>query len=68
MREKGTNTFYMFEDWESEEFLKDDHGSGFFMEMGTVIRKQGYGEMEMGTDKAITMTVKTLETVPIPFK
>ena len=63
MREKGTNTFYMFEDWESEElFLADtamDHVMGFFIEMGTV-----WGDTELGTDKAINMSVITLETVP----
>ena len=57
MREKGTNTFYMFEDWESEElFLADtamDHVMGFFIEMGA----------ELGTD--ITMTVRSMKTVPI---
>ena len=64
MREKGTNTFYMFEDWESEElFLADtamDHVMGFFTEMGTV-----WGDTELGTDKAITLTVRSMKTVPI---
>ena len=54
----------MFEDWESEElFLADtamDHVMGFFIEMGTV-----WGDTELGTDKAITLTVRSMKTVPI---
>ena len=56
----------MIEDWESEELFKADtamdHVMGFFIEMGTV-----WGDTELGTDKAINMTVNqfTLETVPL---
>ena len=54
----------MFEDWESEEaFQADtagDHVMGFFIKMGTV-----WGDTELGTDKAINMTVRTFKTVPI---
>ena len=56
----------MIEDWESEELFKADtamdHVMGFFTEMGTV-----WGDTELGTDKAINMTVNqaTLETVPL---
>ena len=64
MREKGTNTFHMIEDWESEELFKADtamdHVMGFFIEMGTV-----WGDMELGTDKAITLTVRSMKTVPV---
>ena len=60
------NTFHVFEDWESEELFQadtaGDHVMGLFIEMGTV-----WGDTELGTDKAITMTVHqaTLETVPL---
>ena len=64
MREIDTNTFYLIEDWESEEALNadtaGDHVMGFFIEMGTV-----WGDTELGTDKAITMTVRNMKTVPI---
>ena len=56
----------MIEDWESEELFKADtamdHVMGFFTEMGTV-----WGDTELGTDKAINMTVNqfTLESVPL---
>ena len=64
MREIDTNTFYLIEDWKSEEaFLTDtamDHVMGFFIEMGTV-----WGDMELGTDKAITLTVRSMKTVPV---
>ena len=58
------NTFHMFEDWESEELFQadtaGDHVMGLFIEMGTV-----WGDTELGTDKAITMTVRNMKTVPI---
>ena len=64
MREIDTNTFYLIEDWESEEALNadtaGDHVMGFFIEMGTV-----WGDTELGTDKAITLTVRSMKTVPI---
>ena len=53
----------MIEDWETEEDLAadaaSDHVVAFFSEMGTL-----WGELELGTDKAITMTVKTMKGVP----
>ena len=64
MREIDTNTFYLIEDWESEEALNadtaGDHVMGFFIEMGTV-----WGDTELGTDKAITLTVRSMKTVPV---
>ena len=64
MREIDTNTFYLIEDWESEEDLNNDaagdHTINFLTEMGTV-----WGDLELGTDKAITMTVREMKTVPI---
>ena len=54
----------MIEDWESEEALNadtaGDHVMGFFIEMGTV-----WGDTELGTDKAITLTVRSMKTVPV---
>ena len=64
MREIDTNTFYLIEDWESKEDLDvdaaGDHTLAFLSEMGTV-----WGELELGTDKAITMTVREMKTVPV---
>ena len=64
MREIDTNTFYLIEDWESEEALNadtaGDHVMGFFIEMGTV-----WGDTELGTDKTITLTVRSMKTVPV---
>ena len=52
----------MIEDWESDEDLAadaaSDHVVAFFSEMGTL-----WGDVELGTDKAIKMTVKTMKGV-----
>ena len=64
LREIDTNTFYLIEDWESQEALNadaaGDHTIFFLTEMGVM-----WGEMEFGTDKAVTMTLKSMKTVPI---
>ena len=52
----------MIEDWESDKDLAadaaSDHVVAFFSEMGTL-----WGDVELGTDKAIKMTVKTMKGV-----
>ena len=59
---REVDIFYLIEDWESEGDLgadtAGDHVMGFFTEMGTI-----WGETELGTDKAITLTVKTMKGV-----
>ena len=64
LREIDTNTFYLLEDWESQEDLNNDaageHTQFFLNEMGVV-----WGDMEFGTDKAVTMTLKSMKTVPV---
>ena len=62
LREVDSNIFYLIEDWESEGDLGadtgGDHVMGFFTEMGTI-----WGETALGTDKAITLTVKTMKGI-----